>query len=115
MCSPVGEKAKFSPGGARDLAVERAVAFQGNENERRDRWNKVVAYDQRTKLHFKLKNGTARAATLKLVETPGAPFEIAAPLDGLAKTRADRLEREVAIEPGATLEFDVEWVRHNLF
>jgi hypothetical protein len=55
--TPLGEKAKLYIGHARDLTVERALAFQNNENERRDRWNKVVAYDQRTKLTYKLRNG----------------------------------------------------------
>ncbi len=114
----IGEKAKFSPGNARDITVERNVTFQGNENERRDRWNKVVAYDQRTHFHYKVKNGSGKKATVLFVELPGAPFEITTPQspgDGLEKTKSDRLEKTLTLDPLATVEFDIEWVRRNLF
>lgn len=111
----IGELAKFSPGSARDVTVERGVLFQGNENERRDRWSKVVVFDQRTKLHYKVRNGSGAATKLKLVEYPGAPFESSVALDGLAKTRSDRLEREISLDKDAVVEFDIEWLRRNLF
>lgn len=113
--TPIGEKARFSPGSARELTVERTVLFQGNENERRDRWNKVVVYDQKTRIRYKVNNGTGHATTLKLVESPGAPFEIVTPQDGLDKTTADRLERLVALDAGASVEFEIEWLRRDLF
>lgn len=112
--TPVGEKAKFSPGNARDVTVERTLLFQVDENERRDRWNKVVVKDQRTRLRYKIKNGGATAALL-LVEHPGAPFSITTPLDGLEKKTSDRLERRITIDSGATIEFEIEWLRKDLF
>lgn len=110
----IGEKAKFSPGNARDVTVERTLLLQTDENERRDRWNKVVVRDQRTRLRYRVKNGGPPAAFL-LIEHPGAPFEITTPLDGLEKKTSDRLERRLTIESGATLEFEIEWLRRDLF
>jgi hypothetical protein len=113
--TPLGEKAKLYVGHARDLTVERAVAFQNNENERRDRWNKVVAYDQRTKVTFKLKNGTGKDATLKVVEHPGTLFEIAASSSPAVKKSSDTVEMEVPIPANGTVDASLEWVRKNLW
>ncbi len=113
----LGEKARFSTGLARDITVERRVASQVNENERRDRWNKVVAYDQRTKLSYKVKNGAGRAIKLRVVEQPGAPFTIVAAPPGALKKKSDVLEFDVDLVDGIAnqVTFDVEWLRSNLF
>ena len=113
--TPLNSTAKLYVGHARDLVVERHVVHQGNENERRDRWNKVVAYDQRTKLAFKLRNGGDTPATLLLVERPGAPFEVVGSSHATTKTALDTVEVEVVLPPGGALDASLEWLRRNLW
>ncbi|MFO0980139.1 MAG: hypothetical protein U1E76_00050 [Planctomycetota bacterium] len=111
----LGERARFSLGHARDLVVERVVLAQQNENERRDRWNKVVAYDQRAKLRFKVQNGMGRPVELTVVEKPGAPLEVVACGAPHEKKKADTLEIKIAVAATAASELDLEWLRRNLF
>ncbi|MBL8843809.1 MAG: hypothetical protein JNL90_19970 [Planctomycetes bacterium] len=113
--TPLNAAAKLYVGHARDLVVERTVVAQGNENERRDRWNKVVAYDQRTKLAFKLRNGGNTPATLLLVERPGAPFEVVGASHAANKSALDTVEVEVVLPPGGTVDASLEWLRRNLW
>jgi hypothetical protein len=113
--TPLGEKAKLYVGHARDLTVERAVAFQNNENERRDRWNKVVAYDQRTKLTFKLRNGSGKEATIRIVEHPGTLFDIAASSNPAVKKSSDTIEMDVPVPASGTVDASIEWIRKNLW
>jgi hypothetical protein len=113
--TPLGEKAKLYVGHARDLTVERALAAQNNENERRDRWNKVVAYDQRTKLTYKLRNGSGKDATLRIVEHPGPLFEIAASSPAAVKKSSDTIEMDVPLPANGSVEASLEWVRKNLW
>ncbi len=113
--TPLGEKAKLYVGHARDLTIERNVAAQNNENERRDRWNKVVAYDQRTKLAFKLRNGSGKDATIRVVEHPGTLFEIAASSHPAVKKSSDTLEMDVAVPANGSVDASLEWVRKNLW
>jgi len=113
--TPLGEKAKLYFGYARDLTVERVVAFQNNENERRDRWNKVVAYDQRTKLTFKLRNGTGKEATIRIVEHPGTLFDVAASTQPATKKSSDTVEMDVPVPANGTVDASLEWVRKNLW
>ncbi|MEW6743333.1 MAG: hypothetical protein AB1486_11300 [Planctomycetota bacterium] len=113
--TPLGEKGRFTIGHARDLVVERIVLQQVNENERRDRWNKVVAYDQRAKVQFKIRSGFAAPTTLTVVERPGTPFEIVACSAPFEKKKADTVEITVALEPQKETLVDLEWLRKNLF
>ena len=113
--TPLNAAAKLYVGHARELVVERTVVAQGNENERRDRWNKVVAYDQRTKLAFKLRNGGDTPATLLLVERPGAPFEVVGASHAANKSALDTVEVEVVLPPGGTVDASLEWLRRNLW
>ena len=113
--TPLGEKAKFSIGGARDLVVKRTVLSQVNENERRDRWNKVVAYDQRSKVKLEIDCGFARDTTLILVEKPGTPMEIVSCSAPHQKKKADTVEIEAELKAGEKTVVEIEWVRKNLF
>lgn len=113
--APRGERVKFSVGSARDVTVERRVLFQNTENERRDRWNKVVVRDERTKVAYKVKNGTGRAFSLLVMEIPGAQFEVAACPHPTEVKRSDAFEIAVPVPAEPTLEFEVEWLRTNLF
>lgn len=113
--TPLNSTAKLYVGHARELVVERTVVHQGNENEQRDRWNKVVAYDQRTKLSFKLRNGGDTPATLLLVERPGAPFEVVGASHAATKSALDTVEVEVVLPPGGALDASLEWLRRNLW
>ncbi|MBM4015688.1 MAG: hypothetical protein FJ293_12090 [Planctomycetes bacterium] len=113
--TPLNSTAKLYVGHARDLVVERQVLHQGNENEQRDRWNKVVAYDHRTKLAWKLRNGGDTPATLLLVERPGVPFEVVGASHAASKTALDTVEVEVVLPPGGMLDASLEWLRRNLW
>lgn len=113
--TPRGEKAKFTIGNARDLTVERTVLHQANENERRDRWNKVVAYDQRAKVRFKIHNGLDRDTTLRIVEKPGAPLEIVSCTAPYKKKKAGTIEIEAPLIATQETIVEIEWVRKNLF
>ncbi len=113
--TPLGEKAKLTTGHERDIPVERRVVFQRNENERRDRWNKVIAYDQRTRIAFKIHNGHAAKTTLVIVERPGAPFELTFCELPQEKKRLDTFEIQVELEPQKETTFEIEWLRRNLF
>ena len=113
--TPRGEKAKFTIGNARDITVERTVLQQANENERRDRWNKVVAYDQRAKVRFKIHNGLDRDTTLRIVEMPGAPLEIVSCTVPHEKKEAGTIEIEAPLTATQETIVEVEWVRKNLF
>ena len=113
--TPLGEKAKLYVGHARDLSVERTVALQGNENERRDRWNKVVAFDQRTQLRFKLRNGSGKDATIRIVEHPGILFELAASSQPATKRSSDTVVMDVPVPANGSVEASLEWVRKNLW
>jgi len=111
----LGEKAKFSIGHARDLVVRRTVLSQGNENERRDRWNKVVAYDQRTKLRLEIDDGLGRDETLTLVERPGAPHEVVSCTATHERKNAETVEIRADLRAGQKTTVELEWVRRNLF
>ncbi len=113
--TPLGGKAKLYVGHARDFVVDRYVTFQGNENERRDRWNKVVAYDQRTKLVYKVRNGSGAATTLVIVEQPGAPFEVVGASHPTTKPAHDKVEVEVALPVDGSVDVTLEWLRRNLW
>jgi len=113
--TPLGEKAKFSIGEARDLVVKRTVLSQVNENERRDRWNKVVAYDQRSKVKLEIDCGLPHDTELLLVEKPGAPFEVVACSVPHERTKADTVELEAELKAGQKTVVEIEWVRKNLF
>ncbi|MEW6074234.1 MAG: hypothetical protein AB1726_16775 [Planctomycetota bacterium] len=113
--TPLGEKAKLATGNARDLVVERIVLQVGNENERRDRWNKVVAYDQRAKVRFKVRNGFSHDTTLTLFETPGAPLEIVSCSAPYERKKADAIEIQAALPAGQETIVEIEWLRKNLF
>lgn len=113
--TPLGGKAKLYIGHARDFVVERNVAAQGNENEQRDRWNKVVAYDQRTKLAYKIRNGSGAAATLVIVERPGVLFEIVGASHPATKKTLDTVEVEVALPAEGVVDVTLEWLRRNLW
>ena len=113
--TPLGEKAKFSIGQARDLVVQRTVLSQNNENERRDRWNKVVAYDQRAKVKLEIDCGLPRDTKLILVEKPGAPMEIVSCNVAHKQKQADTVEIEAELKAGQKTIVEIEWVRKNLF
>lgn len=113
--TPLGEKAKFSIGHARDLVVKRTRLFQGNENERRDRWNKVVAYDQRTKLRLEIDDGLGRDETLTLIERPGAPHEVVSCTAPQERKNAETIEIHADLKAGQKTTVELEWVRRDLF
>ncbi|MEQ8768727.1 MAG: hypothetical protein RL885_32770 [Planctomycetota bacterium] len=113
--TPLGEKVRVLSGHERDIQVERRVVFQRNENERRDRWNKVIAYDQRTRLAFKIHNGLAEKVTLVIVERPGASFELTECELPREIQRLDTVELRVELAPRQETTFEIEWLRRNLF
>jgi len=110
-----GEEAKVYVGNATDITVERKVLKSVREKERRDRWNKVTAFDQRERLRFKVANHKDEKASLRIVEHIVGSWEMVEKGRDFEKKDAGTIEYVLDLEAGGEETFEVEYVRNDLW
>jgi hypothetical protein len=113
--TPVGEKTEIYMGNAEEITVERKVLKSVRENERRDRWNQVVLYDQRDRLWFKITNHREKEVPLKMVEHLSGAWEMVEKGKDFERKDAGTVEYLVPIAGGGNVTFEVEYIRRDLW
>lgn len=111
----IREEAKIYIGNTMEVTVERKVLKSLRENERRDRWNNVVAYDQRERLRYEVANHQEKKITLKIVERISGSWEMIERGRNFEKKDAGTIEFELPLAERGKESFEIEYVCRDLW